>query len=145
VRVGTPAQSMRVIASTNSQDTVVVRPQGCGIKANPQGVPPNCASTRGNTFNQNASTTWTEQGWHALNGGSLGGFEANLDYDFYLDYGLDRLGLGFDDSDAPVLDNQTIAGYILPNPLYMLVFPLMRLSEQWLTSVGVYLGLELSQ
>lgn len=51
------------------------------------------------------------------------GFEANLGYSTFLDYGLDRLGLGFDDDDAPVLQNQTVAGYRGSSLFYMFVFP----------------------
>ncbi|RDW63644.1 hypothetical protein BP6252_11189 [Coleophoma cylindrospora] len=123
VRVGSPAQSVKVLASTNSPDTIVVRPEGCLEGAIPEGVPSNCASARGGTFNSSLSTSWSEQGWYGLNGIQYG-FEANLGYKFNLDYGVDRLGLGFEDGDAPVLENQTIAGYNLPNPLYLGLFGL---------------------
>ncbi|RDW59123.1 hypothetical protein BP5796_12047 [Coleophoma crateriformis] len=109
VRIGSPAQSAKVLASTNSPDTLVVRPEGCLEGAIPEGVPSNCASARGGTFNSSLSTSWSAQGWYGLNGIQYG-FEANLGYQFNLDYGVDRLGLGFEDGDAPVLENQTIAG-----------------------------------
>lgn len=118
VRVGTPAQSMKVIGSTNSPQTIVVRPEGCSARNNPKGIPPNCASSRGGTFQSNLSSTWLDDGWKSLNGFPYG-FEANLDYNFVLDYGMDKMNLGFEDSDTPVLENQTIAGYNYPNPLYL--------------------------
>ncbi|KAG9247675.1 aspartic peptidase domain-containing protein [Calycina marina] len=119
IRVGTPATVVRVVASTNSPLTAVVRPQGCLISAIPGGVPSNCVDARGETFNSNDSSTWSNQGWFGLNAGLLGGFEANLGYSFYLDYGLDVLGLGQQSSDAPTLNNQTIAAYNRPDPLYV--------------------------
>ncbi|TVY81659.1 hypothetical protein LSUE1_G003536 [Lachnellula suecica] len=126
IRAGSPEQSVRVIASTNSPDTIVVQPGGCLIGAIPNGVPENCAFLRGGTFNKNLSTTWEDQGWFALNGdGGKYGFEANLGYTFNLDYGLDNIGLGFQDGpDSPTLKNQTVAGYNLPNPLYLGLFGL---------------------
>ena len=111
---------MQVLASTNSPATIVVRPQGCLVGAIPEGVPSGCVATRGGIFNSNLSTTWSHQGWYGLNGVQYG-FEANLGYQFNLDYGVDKLSLGFDDGDTPVLENQTIAGYNLPSPLYLFV------------------------
>lgn len=109
---------MRVIASTNSPQTLVVRPDGCSIGAIPNGVPTNCIAARGGTFDEGRSRSWIEQGWFGLNGGQYG-YEANLGYNFNLFYGLDTLGLGFLPGDAPTLKNQTISGYNLPNPLYL--------------------------
>jgi hypothetical protein len=53
--------------------------------------------------------------------------------------------MGFDDGDAPVLTNQTIAGYNLPNPLYLFVslHQLLRLKLTYFE--GVYLVLEPSR
>ncbi|KAH8596577.1 aspartic peptidase domain-containing protein [Bisporella sp. PMI_857] len=118
VRIGTPAQVVRVIASTNSPDTIVVRPQGCLAAVLPNGVPSNCVTSRGGTFNSNLSATWSGQGWFGLNGGQYG-FEANLGYKFNLDYGLDTLGLGQQPEGSPTLQNQTVAGFNLPKPLYV--------------------------
>jgi hypothetical protein len=115
-----------VVASTNSPDTLVVLPGGCLKGAIPNGVPGNCPTTRGGTFNNTLSTSWIDQGWFSLNGGNYG-FEANLGYGlngFNLDYGTDTLGLGFQAGvDSPTLMNQTIAAYDLPNPLYLFVCP----------------------
>lgn len=119
IRVGTPSQSVRVIASTNSPDTLVVLPGGCTTQAIPKGVPNNCAFSRGGTFNNSLSTTWDNQGYYGLNGGQYG-FEANLEYSMNLQYGLDTLGLGFQEgADAPTLKNQTVAAFALPNPFYL--------------------------
>lgn len=126
IRAGTPAQSVRVIASTNSPQTNVVQPAGCAIAVLPRGLPPNCAASRGGLFELNNSTTWVNQGWYSLNSKSTHyGFEANLGYNFNLNYGLDTLALDYQDGpNAPTLLNQTIAAYNLPNPLYLGVFGL---------------------
>lgn len=126
MRIGTPAQSVRVIASTNSPQTIVVQPAGCAIAVLPRGLPPNCAASRGGLFELNKSTTWVNQGWYSLNNkDSHYGFEANLGYNFNLNYGLDTLALDYQDGpNAPSLLNQTIAAYNLPNPLYLGLFGL---------------------
>ncbi|KAH8654639.1 aspartic peptidase domain-containing protein [Tricladium varicosporioides] len=126
IRVGTPAQSVRVIASTNSPQTNVVQPAGCATAVLPKGLPVNCAASRGGTFNLNQSSTWIDQGWYSLNNKDTHyGFEANLGYNFNLDYGLDTLGLDYQAGvNAPTLNNQTVAAYNLPSPLYLGLFGL---------------------
>ncbi|PQE12311.1 acid protease protein [Rutstroemia sp. NJR-2017a BVV2] len=123
LRIGTPAQSVRVIASTNSPATLVVLPGGCTTNAIDP-VPSDCASSRGGTFNNELSTSWDNQGIFGINGVSYG-FEANLGYDFDAQYGLDTLGLGYaDGADSPVLKNQTVAAYGMASPLYTGIFGL---------------------
>ncbi|EPE26427.1 Acid protease [Glarea lozoyensis ATCC 20868] len=120
IRVGNPEQSVRVFVSTNSPITGVVEPGGCEIEAIPRGVPDDCANSRGRTFNSNSSLSWFWQGQSTLNGGNGVGFEANLGYDFYLDYGQDTIALGFQDGpDSVRLTNQTVAAYTRPRPLYV--------------------------
>lgn len=53
IRVGTPAQSLRVLISTASNQPLVVLPEGCSSTD-----PSDCASNRGGIFNPNASSTW---------------------------------------------------------------------------------------
>lgn len=113
---------MRVLASTNSPATYVVVPEGCLEAAMPQDtVPQNCASARGGTFQSNLSTTWDGLGWFHLNDNEGHGFEANLGFNFLANYGLDKLGLGFEDADAPVLEDQTIGGFQVARKAYMCV------------------------
>jgi hypothetical protein len=119
-RIGNPEQSVRVFVSTNSPITGVVQPGGCEIEANPRGVPDDCVNSRGLTFNNDTSSSWFSKGQYTLNGGNGVGFEANLGYDFYLDYGLDTIALGFQDGPNSIkLPNQTVAGYTRPRPLYL--------------------------
>jgi hypothetical protein len=119
LRVGTPAQDVRVLASTNSPETLVVLPIGCTPAAiNP--VPDGCASTRGEAFNPNTSSTWQEQGLFGINEDGVG-FEANLGYSQPADYGLETLGLGFvaGGASGPTLKNQTVAGIATASPFYL--------------------------
>ncbi|KAJ9643450.1 hypothetical protein H2199_004129 [Coniosporium tulheliwenetii] len=69
LRVGTPAQYVRVFASTGSQQTWVVLPQAC------QNYPDReqCREARGDDFVVNASSTWNEIGnFHLWIGANLG-------------------------------------------------------------------------
>lgn len=121
LRVGSPAQSVRVIVSTNSPQTFVVLPQGCDtVAVNP--IPPNCANSRGGLFNPNTSTTWQDQGLFGINGDGIG-LEANLGYTQYGDYGLETVGLGFAGGGAntPTLKNQTVTGIASTSPIYLWV------------------------
>ena len=93
LRVGTPAQDVRALVSTNSPETLVVLPIGCTSAAiNP--VPEGCANSRGGLFNPNMSSTWQDQGLYDINQNGIG-FEANFGYSQHAEYGLEALGLGF--------------------------------------------------
>jgi hypothetical protein len=119
LRVGSPAQDVRVLVSTNSPETLVVLPLGCTIAAiNP--LPDGCASSRGGLFNPNASSTWRDQGLFGINGDGVG-LEANLGYVQNADYGLETLGLGFvaGGASGPTLNNQTVAGIETGSPFYL--------------------------
>lgn len=119
VRVGTPAQDVRVLVSTNSPETMVVLPLGCTSAAiNP--VPGDCANARGRLFNPNSSSTWQDQGFFGINTDGVG-FEADLGYSQNADYGLETLGLGYVAGGAggPTLQNQTVAGIATASPFYL--------------------------
>jgi hypothetical protein len=118
LRVGSPAQNVRVLVSTNSPQSMVVLPQGCTTQAvNP--LPANCAGSRGSLFAPNSSTTFHGQGIYSINGNGVG-LEANLGYVQTAEYGLETLGLGFDGGqDGPTLKNQTVAGISSVSPFYM--------------------------
>jgi hypothetical protein len=78
LRVGTPAQNVRVFPGTSSTSTLVVLPEGC-----PSGGPSDCANARGGIFNISASTTWNNIGIFAL------GFENNLGFTDAGQFGYD--------------------------------------------------------
>lgn len=119
LRVGTPAQNIRVLVSTNSPNTIVVYPQGCSKEAIDP-LPDNCANSRGVLFNPNTSSTWHPQGLFGINDNHVG-FEANLGYEANAEYGLETVGLSHvsGDNNEPVLVNQTIAGIATASPFYV--------------------------
>ena len=101
IRVGNPAQILKVFCSTTVPETWVVSTEGCT-----KNDPSNCPTLRGGTFNINASTTWKDEGLYAL------GVEMNLPYHENYDngdYGLDTLGLGYPGSGSLTLNQQVIA------------------------------------
>lgn len=99
MQVGTPAQDVRVLISTSGTATWVVVPQGCIDNG-----PSNCADLRGEEFNPNASSTWEFKNYYEL------GLESNLGYTGSGEFGLDKVGLGWQGSGGPVLDHQVVAG-----------------------------------
>ncbi|KAL7951986.1 acid protease [Trichoderma barbatum] len=99
LRVGTPAQNLRLLPGTSSTQTLVVLPEGCQIIN-----VTNCADSRGNLFNKTASKTWDEIGLFSL------GFENSLDFTDNGDFGHDTVGLGYLGSGGPVVNNSVIAG-----------------------------------
>lgn len=109
LRVGTPAQNVRVLISTASQSTWVVVPEGCGESD------ASCQEARGATFDYNVSSTWAQQGYGSLL------YEQNLGLDGDGLWGNDTLGLGVQGSGGPTLNNQAIAG-IKTNDFYVGMF-----------------------
>ncbi|KAL8898721.1 MAG: hypothetical protein Q9207_006561, partial [Kuettlingeria erythrocarpa] len=98
LRVGTPAQDVRVFISTASQVSwIVLDGQGC---VTGDGT---CAAARGGLFNRNTSSTWNPNGfWQLGNERNLGIFANGL-------YGNDTIGLGYQGSGGPTLENQILA------------------------------------
>lgn len=101
LRVGTPEQVVRVLPSTAVPETWVVFDAGC-ISTDPK----SCPDDRGGTFNFNVSTTWVKKDFFSL------AIELNLGYDTTNagEYGFETLGLGYQGSGGPSLENQVIAG-----------------------------------
>ncbi|KAF4633250.1 hypothetical protein G7Y89_g4868 [Cudoniella acicularis] len=120
IRVGTPPQTVRVLVSTNSPQTLVPMQQYACSQELINPVPVNCASDRGGLFNANASSTWLDQGNYGINANGVG-FEANLGYSEAVDYGLETLGVGYvtDGTSGPTLTNQTVAGMPYVSPFYL--------------------------
>ncbi|PNP42249.1 hypothetical protein TGAMA5MH_05931 [Trichoderma gamsii] len=99
LRVGTPAQNLRILPGTSSTQTLVVLPEGCQIiKVN------DCANSRGDLFNTTASHTWKDIGLFEL------GFENSLGFTDNGDFGYDTVGLGYLGSGGPVVNHSVIAG-----------------------------------
>ena len=104
LRVGNPAQSLRVLPSTAGQATWAVINKGCTPS---QYTATNCPESRGGVFNANLSQTWEPKGNHNL------GLEANFGLDnISATYGLDTVALGFSNSTrGPELTKQVVAGF----------------------------------
>ncbi|GFP54469.1 candidapepsin-2 [Trichoderma asperellum] len=99
LRVGTPAQNIRILPGTSSTQTLVVLPEGCQIiKVD------DCADSRGKLFNTTASSTWKEIGLYNL------GFENVLGFTDNGEFGYDTVGLGYLGSGGPVVNHSVIAG-----------------------------------
>jgi len=104
LRVGSPAQTLRVLPSTAGQQTWVVSPQGCPSTNNGTSIIPRCSEARGGLFDAAYSSSW-----HPLGNFTLG-LELNLGYDDSAPYGLDTVALGFSDSfGGPVIESQVVA------------------------------------
>ena len=82
-------------------ETWVVLDAGC-ISTDPK----SCPDDRGKTYNFSQSTTWKKQDFYEL------GVELNLGYNITNagEYGFETLGLGYQGSGGPSLENQVIAG-----------------------------------
>ena len=109
LQVGTPAQDVRVMVSTQHWQTLVVNPLGCG-----GGEPENCADLRGGLFNQNDSTTWVQNRVSA-NGTFEIGVEQNLGYTGNGLYGSDTVALGWQGSNGPSLGQQVVGSIATPD------------------------------
>jgi hypothetical protein len=115
LRVGTPEQSVRVLVSTASPESMVVLSDyGCSNSVF-SNAPSDCAVSRGTLFNANQSSSWTELGLFGINQNGVG-LEANLGYSQRADFGLDTLSIGLT---GPTLKNQTVAGIATPEPFYL--------------------------
>ncbi|KAM0136335.1 hypothetical protein ACHAP3_004564 [Botrytis cinerea] len=136
LRVGSPAQDVRVLVSTNSPQTLVVLPLGC-TSAAISPVPSGCANARGGLFNNSLSNTWEDIGLFGINENGVG-FQADLGYSQSADFGLDSIGLGYvSGTNGPTLDNQTIGAIATASPFYTGVFGLGTQPVNF-TTVGNY-------
>lgn len=112
LRIGNPAQNVRLLPSTASQQTLVVLPLGC-----PPGFPPECGSSRGWLFNSTSSTTWVDKGNYKLLVGQ------NLELDDRGDFGFDSIGVGAQGTGGPTLDHQLL-GATATDTFYLGIFGL---------------------
>jgi hypothetical protein len=115
IRVGTPEQDIRVLISTASPISMVpLSAYACSTSVFAT-VPSDCAVSRGNLFNINASSSWLNAGTYGINQNGVG-LEANLGYSETAQFGLEHLGIGLT---GPTLDNQTVSGIATPEPFYL--------------------------
>ncbi|KAL9106540.1 MAG: hypothetical protein Q9227_008455 [Pyrenula ochraceoflavens] len=112
LRIGEPAQNIRVLPSTSQQQVWAVIPQGC-----PSFYGSDCANDRGWLFDNSTSKTWKNKGLYNL------GAEDNLGLDSTAVFGFDTVGLGLQGTSGPTLPGQLVAG--IATPTY------------WLGSLGV--------
>lgn len=116
IRVGEPAQLVRVYVSTASQQTWVVHASAClenvtntATGAVEEKVDRTCFDSRGRTFNVSTTTSWDENGFFQL------WTEKNLGLTGNGFYGWDKVGLGLKGEEGPTLDNTTVGTLISPN------------------------------
>lgn len=115
LRVGTPEQSVRVLVSTASPESLVVLSDyGCS-KSVFQTVPSDCAVSRGTLFNANHSSTWDDLGLYGINDNGVG-LEANLGYYQRAEFARETLGVGLT---GQRLEKQTLAGIATAEPFYL--------------------------
>jgi hypothetical protein len=115
VRVGTPEQTVRVLVSTASPETLVVLSEyGCSTSVFAT-VPDKCAVSRGVLFDPNQSSTWHDVGTYGINQDGVG-LEANLAYSQRAAFSFETLAVGLT---GPGLRNQTVAGIATPEPFYL--------------------------
>jgi hypothetical protein len=101
LRIGTPAQIVKVMISTTSQQTWAIHPLGCTVDF-PGLSTSQCPNSRGGIYNSNTSTTYVKNGLYQLY------IEENLNYTGNAEFGYDAIGLGFAGEGGPTLDHQII-------------------------------------
>ncbi|MCJ1368507.1 hypothetical protein MMC16_007651 [Acarospora aff. strigata] len=119
-RIGNPAQNVRLLPSTASQQTLVVIPDGC-----PPGYLTDCASARGRLYNNSQSRTWEMKGFWNFS------MERNL-YDEVGSgqFGYDSIGVGAQGTNGPTLDHQLLGG-IGGGPFFLGSFGLHHKAENY--------------
>jgi hypothetical protein len=101
LRVGTPAQVVRVDISTTSQQVWVIAPKAC-IYSHTGAEKAACGDSRGNLYYSNQSSTYQDQGLWDLY------IESNLNYTGNAEYGYDVIGMGYDGEGGPTLKSQLL-------------------------------------
>ncbi|KAF2202524.1 acid protease [Delitschia confertaspora ATCC 74209] len=113
--VGEPAQWVRTIVSTASQQTWVVIDMACEKNQTDENNvtslvrDDSCWNNRGHTFNPSASTTWHNRGFYLLWTEQVMGLDGNGKY------GFDTVGIGYLGERGPTLKNTTVGALITPN------------------------------
>lgn len=112
LHVGSPLQNFQVLPASTSGEVYVPIAEGCR-----KGNATDCGALRGayefsgrrsDGFVVNSSSTWHEIGIFEMD------VRPELDFTANGLYGLDSVGLGLQDSDGPMLENQVVAGVANP-------------------------------
>lgn len=135
VQVGTPPQYVKVLISTASYQTMVVVPEVCTLSD-----PRNYASSRRGEFVSSLSSTWRVNNIIA-NGTFTLDLEGNLGYSGNGDYGFDTVGMSWQGSGAPSLEQQ-IVGKIATKEFYLGTFGLDPKPTNVKDPVPSYIGIE---
>jgi Eukaryotic aspartyl protease len=98
IRVGNPAEVVRVLVSTTSQVVWVVDPRAC-VYATDKNA---CSDSRGGLFYSNKSTTWQEEGLFDLY------IDRNLNLTGNGMFGYDSVALGYLGQGGPNLQHQIV-------------------------------------
>jgi len=98
LRIGNPAQVVRVLISTTSQQTWSIDPQAC-VNAADQNV---CAESRGGVFYSNKSKTWQQDGIYDLF------IEKSLNLTGDAMFGYDQIAMGYVGQNGPLLQRQVL-------------------------------------
>ncbi|KAF1941121.1 acid protease [Clathrospora elynae] len=111
--VGDAHANVRVLASTASQQIWVISCLACVANVTDPGsqhaFSPECADSRGHTYNTSDSDTWLQNGYYQL------WIEKNLGLVGNGLYGFDSVGLGQEGEKGPYVQNTTIGTVITAN------------------------------
>ena len=127
LQIGTPPQTVKVLASTASNEIWAIALEGCQSQL---GDPTGCESLRGEFYNYSASSTWDSNLSNASTNIYALGLESSLNYTGNGRYGFDDITLGYIGSGGPTLKNQTIAG-IATKSFFMGLFGLTPRSSNF--------------
>lgn len=106
VKVGTPPTQLRLLASTEIPETLVVVSLGC------QGAALNCSDARGGIFETDGSRTWSNKS--AENSFFKIIAEANLQFNVDALYGFDTVQIGSPGGSNATVEHQVVAGITAP-------------------------------
>ena len=117
LQIGTPPQDVKVFISTAGYQTLPIVPEGCTPND-----PPGCDNLRGGVFIPSQSDTWVQNN-DTANGTFTLALEENLGYTGNGEFGYDTVGLGWQGSNGPSLDQQIVGG-IATKEFYLGLFGL---------------------
>lgn len=110
LQIGHPPQTVKVLASTASTQTMLIAPEGCA-----SGDPINCKKLRGEFFNYNDSTTYTPLQINVSSSIYALTLESELGYSGKARYGFDDISFSWQGKDGVTARNQTVAGIATKN------------------------------